>query len=102
MRLFPVAALLLCALREAHESRRGALAGFAFRGAARVLLEYAAFLSRLNLHALAVKYTALASETAESLAAGGGAADDALTELEAAQLVVTLARLQERSEASEQ
>ena len=39
-----------CALREAHEARRGELAGFAFRGAARVLLEYAAFLSRLRLH----------------------------------------------------
>lgn len=36
---FDTAALLLCALREAHEARRGALAGFAFRGAARVLLE---------------------------------------------------------------
>ena len=96
------AALLLCALREAHEARRGALTGFAFRGAARVLLEYAAFLSRLGLNTLAVKYTALASETAESVVVGGGTADEALTELEAAQLVVQLARLQERKEVSEQ
>ena len=87
---------------EAHEARRGALTGFAFRGAARVLLEYAAFLSRLGLNTLAVKYTALASETAESVVVGGGTADEALTELEAAQLVVQLARLQERKEVSEQ
>ena len=94
---FDKAALLLCALREAHETRRGALAGFAFRGAARVLLEYAAFLSRQNLNALAVRYTALATETAETAASAGGG-EDALTELEAAQLVVQLARLQERRE----
>lgn len=32
---FDKAALLLCSLREAHEARRGELASFAFRGAAR-------------------------------------------------------------------
>ena len=96
---FDKAALLLCALREAHEARRGALSGFAFRGAARVLLEYAAFLTRLGLHALAVRYTALASETAEQPSvAGGQGKDEPLTELEAAQLVVQLAKLQERNE----
>ena len=83
-------------------SRRGALAGCAFRGAARVLLEYSAFLTRLGAHPLAVRYTALASEVAETHVAGGGAADDSLTELEAAQLVVQLARLQERRERFEQ
>ena len=92
------AALLLCALREAHASRRGDVAGFAFRGANRVLLEYAAFLSRLGLHALAVRYTALASETAEGVGVRGAPADEALTEGEAAQLVVQLGKLQERRE----
>lgn len=96
---FDKAALLLCALREAHETRRGDVAGFAFRGAARVLLEYAAFLSRLSLNGLAVRYTGLACATAESVAASGaGGRDDVLTEIEAAQLVVQLAKLQERRE----
>jgi len=67
-----------------------------------VLLEYAAFLTRLSLPSLAVRYTTIACATAETLAAGGGAPDDALTELEAAQLVVQLARLQERKEQAEQ
>jgi hypothetical protein len=89
-------------LREAHEARRGALAGFAFRGAARVLLEYAAFLTRLGLHGLAIKYTALASATAETASAADGPPDDALTELEASQLVVQLSKLQARREQAEQ
>ena len=106
---FDKAALLLCALREAHEQRRGALAGgtgyrvqgtralagFAFRGAARVLLEFAAFLSRLPLPALTEHYCRLASSTADSI---GGAEDEPLTEAEAAQLVTQLGRLQERRE----
>jgi len=91
---FDKAALLLCSLREAHEARRGELASFAFRGAARVLLEYAAFLTRLSLHSLAVRYTSLARATADTVQGG----DEALTEIEAAQLVVQLARLQERRE----
>ena len=103
LRAFDKAALLLCALREAHESRRGEVASFAFRGAARVLLEYAAFLSRISLNSLAVRYTSLACATADSVAslaaAGAAEADDALTEIEAAQLVVQLARLQELAEA---
>ena len=69
---------------------------FAFLGAARVLLEYAAFLSRLGLAPLAVSYTALARATADTACAAGG--DEALTEIEAAHLVLQLARLQERKE----
>jgi len=92
---FDKAALLLCALREAHEQRRGALTGFAFRGAARVLLEFAAFLSRLPLPSLTERYCRLASSTADSI---GGAEDEPLTEAEAAQLVTQLGRLQERRE----
>ena len=103
LRAFDKAALLLCALREAHENRRGEVASFAFRGAARVLLEYAAFLSRISLNQLAVRYTSLACATADSVASlaesGAAEVDDALTEIEAAQLVVQLARLQEMAEA---
>ena len=56
------AALLLCALREAHEARRGGIAGFAFRGASRVLLEYAAFLST-SYFLLLTSYFLLATGT---------------------------------------
>jgi hypothetical protein len=90
---FDKAALLLCALREAHEARRGALAGFSFRGAARVLL------SRISLNDLAEHYTRLACTTKDAPpVASGGEAEEALSKSEAAQLVVQLARLQERRE----
>ena len=56
------------------------------------------FLSRLGLNALAVRYTALATATAETL----DSPDEAFTDIEAAQLVVQLARLQERREQAEQ
>ena len=100
---FDKAALLIVSLREAHEVRRGATSGFAFRGAARVLLEYAAFLSRLSLNTYAVNYTSLACATADLFAqsaVGSDAADDALTEIEAAQLVVQLSKLQALAEDS--
>lgn len=44
-----------------------------------VLLEYAAFLTRLSLHSLAVRYTSLARATADTVQGG----DEALTEIEA-------------------
>lgn len=58
-------------------------------------LRYAAFLSRLSLSPIAVHYCGLAASTADSI---GGADDEAFTDIEAAQLVVQLARLQERRE----
>jgi len=108
------AALLILSLREAYEARRGEIAGFAFRGAARVLLEYAAFLSRLSLHTYAIGYTSLACATADlfakTAASGSGlgscgassasASDALLTEIEAAQLVQQLSRLQALAEDS--
>lgn len=55
-----------------------------------MLLEYAAFLSRLSLPALSARYCGLAVNTADAY----GFEDEKLTEAEAQQLVVQLARLQ--------
>ena len=90
---YETAALLLRALREAHEARRGGAERFAFRGAARVLLEYAGFLSRLDLAELSSTYCELATETSDSV---GG--DEALSRSEAGSLAAQLARLQQRKE----
>ena len=95
---FDKAALLLCALREPHPARRGTPNGFAFRGAARVVLEYAAFLSRLNLHALSARYCALASTASDAVGSAGLEDEVLMAPVEAQQLVVQLARLQERRE----
>jgi hypothetical protein len=95
---FDKAALLLCALREPHPARRGTPNGFAFRGAARVVLEYAAFLSRLNLHALSARYCALASTASDAVGSAGSEDEVLMAPVEAQQLVVQLARLQERRE----
>lgn len=83
---YDAAALLLLAVREAHaRTRPAAAAPWAWHAAARVFLEYAAFLTRLQLPALASHYCALA------------ASDDAMDEAEAAQLVTQLARLQDEA-----
>jgi WD40 repeat protein len=95
---FDKAALLLCALREPHPARRGTPNGFAFRGAARVVLEYAAFLSRLNLHALSARYCELASTASDAVGSAGFEDEVLMAPVEAQQLVVQLARLQERRE----
>ena len=104
---YDAAALLLLAVREAHaRTRPAAAAPWAWHAAARVFLEYAAFLSRLQLPHLAAYYCDRAASAevprrpSDARQSQGEAAPDAalgMNGAEAAQLVQQLARLQEEA-----